>query len=856
MIKKKSFGFPLRALAAAVLLCGTVPAWTTPVALHALEFKGEGDLLRVQLETQVGVVGNVTMKHGGRETLLIELKDVTKAEIEALIKDIAARTALVRDVRALPGLDGRSLLEVQLARSLQVLDETVVAMAGGRSRWELVLGEPDAARKPLVAADVKPALGGIVFSGREDRLDLTLNGSAGLVAEVSFAESPSRLIVELPGVPKAQLQQAVQGIEVLPPMVRSVQIEAGAGKVGRLVFELNGSGDLVDVGGTAQGEAGNVQMSVVPDLAPTNDRRARLLHIKTVQGDGGVDLAFGGAAAARVNTFTLDNPPRVVVDMLGWRPDQVKTAASRFASDNPVVQRVAVTETRLGSARLVFELASQVALGGKTYPEAQTGRTGSMQLALRPLPDAGGMLARRNLDLRYRHDLQDFRRSGVTIRPVQLDGPYAKAVVPPQPGTRFRLIEMLDRAKDVDAKFGVAKAEFEAMSESIPQARAGLLPVAALDFQRSSINQDVIKSPNPAFPPNSTQYPSTTWNLTITQPLIRPQAFVRMSQAKVTVEQAQLNLVAAEQDLMLRVANGYLSVLAANDNLELIQAEREATGKQLELATARLQSGLGTATQLHETEARYALTEAKEIEAKNRLDDAKAGLKELVGVNVSSVKGFKRDFLASPPRPARVDSWVQAALEQNLALQARNLAVEIAALEVTRMHAGHLPTVDLVGTASKQKTEGSLYGQGQEIENREIGVKVRVPLFEGGMTSSLAREAQARRSKATEERELEYRKTERQTRAAFLGVQASASTLEALRKTVLAQESALEAKLEGYSAGLQSVVSVVDAYRLYFAARRDYLQSRYDYLTNRLKLKQSVGALARNDLEDLASLLE
>ena len=36
----------------------------------------------------------------------------------------------------------------------------------------------------------------------------------------------------------------------------------------------------------------------------------------------------------------------------------------------------------------------------------------------------------------------------------------------------------------------------------------------------------------------------------------------------------------------------------------------------------------------------------------------------------------------------------------------------------------------------------------------------------------------------------------------------------------------------------------------------DYLQARYDYLLNRLKLKQSVSSLSRNDLEDLAELLK
>lgn len=203
-----------------------------------------------------------------------------------------------------------------------------------------------------------------------------------------------------------------------------------------------------------------------------------------------------------------------------------------------------------------------------------------------------------------------------------------------------------------------------------------------------------------------------------------------------------------------------------------------------------------------------------------------------------------------------MEPWVAAALSQNLALQARAMATEIAALEVKRQKAGYLPTVSLVATHSYNDSQGSLFGGTSKIQNTELGVRLSMPIFEGGMTTSLVRESVARQDKAREEHEQESRKTERLARSALLGVQSSAQTLSALRKSLVAQESALEAKEEGLRSGLYSVVQVVDAYRLYYAAKRDYLQARYDYLLNRLKLKQSVSSLSRNDLEDLAELLK
>jgi outer membrane protein len=120
----------------------------------------------------------------------------------------------------------------------------------------------------------------------------------------------------------------------------------------------------------------------------------------------------------------------------------------------------------------------------------------------------------------------------------------------------------------------------------------------------------------------------------------------------------------------------------------------------------------------------------------------------------------------------------------------------------------------------------------------------------------LTREAVSRKEKAQHEREQELRRTERLTRTSFNGVVTSSKTLAALRQSVVAQESALETRLEGYNSGLYNVLTVMDAYRLYYAAQRDYLQARYDYLLNRLKLKQAVGTLSRSDLEDIAALME
>lgn len=834
-------------------------AWAEDGIVSGFDLRGDGDIVRVQIETRVGVFGGASIAARGNE-VTIELKGVDAKAVAALVDSLKQRPASIRGVHVLPGQDKTVRILLQMTAPSTVLDETVVAAGKDMSRWELVLG-PAAMRAD--APILPPALSSIGLRTLEGRAELVLSGSSGLVAEVSFEENPPRLLVDLPGVERKELVAAAKAFALSHPLIRRVRVA----ETSQLIFDLAETADLVDSAGTLEGEMGRVLISLAPDAAPrpVAARTARLAAIRVDELAGRLSFALSGIDASRINAYTLDEPPQLVIDFLGWTPKQLESAAAAFTPAHPAVRSVRVETTRLGSGRLVVELSGSAPLIAKTIDSVPAAQGDALQrtltLALRtPLPGEAAsesQMARSPLDLRFRRDLHDRARPSIIIRPVQLEGRWAQETPPADgKGSTVSLLALLQQALDTDPKYQAAKSDFEANREAVPQARAGYLPTASFDYQHSAIRQNVLRASNASFPTGESGYPSKSMTLTITQPILKAQAFVKMDQAGVAVEQARINLVASEQDLILRVAGSYLNLLAAKDGRELSMAEREATEKQFELARTRLERGLGTITQVHDTEARFALTEAREVEAGNKYDDARQALKEITGDNVDDVRGFRADFDASPPQPSAAGAWVQAAQEQNLALQSRNLALEIAGLEVLRQQAGYLPTLNAVGTMSRQDTGGSIYGSGQKLDNAELGFKLSLPLFEGGMTASLVREAVARKDKAEKERELELRRTERTTRSAFLAVQASARTLAALRKSVVAQDSALQARLQGFKSGIANIVAVVDAYRLFYAAKRDYLQARYDYLINRLRLKQSVGTLSRADLEDLGALLK
>lgn len=418
------------------------------------------------------------------------------------------------------------------------------------------------------------------------------------------------------------------------------------------------------------------------------------------------------------------------------------------------------------------------------------------------------------------------------------------------------LLEAYALARQSDPKYRAAVSESRASGTAIDQARAGFLPLVKLDVERTETRQRIISSRNPIFGAGVTNFPTNNDTLSITQPIFRKDVIERFAQAKAVVRQAEYTLLAAEQDLQLRTTAAYLVVLASADSLALATAEREAVGKALDLAREKLRMGLGTITNQHDAAARYAVTQAREIEAQNKLRDARQGLREITGRLIENMQMLREDFPLETPDPAVVERWLESAFEQNLVLRARREGVEVARQEVERQRAGHFPSLNLLLNHNRRDAGSTLFGGGSDVETTDLTLRLSVPIFEGGLTSAVTQEAAHRFQKSLEDLEQERRSVERVTRAAYDGTLSGVSLVRALKQSLVSQVSALEAKEQGYKAGLFTLLPVLDAQRDLHLAKRDYAQSRYDYLFNRLRLKQVAGTLSEADLISVGAALQ
>jgi outer membrane protein len=416
------------------------------------------------------------------------------------------------------------------------------------------------------------------------------------------------------------------------------------------------------------------------------------------------------------------------------------------------------------------------------------------------------------------------------------------------------LIDIYRLAKQSDPEYLSAKNNFIADKQKLPQARALLLPDISATAYKSRSDDKTTVDPDPTLKSGTSGFEQSGYRVSLRQPLYNGASFAALKQAQATVRKAVADFGIAEQSLVKRAALAYFNSLKANDDLDLATSEKTATRRQLDLASARLEVGLATITEVHEARARYELTEAQEIEAINQQEDTIEQLRRLTGQEIRNLEIIGKEDILRPIGPQDIDMWVKQSLETNLALIAAKADLEIAQQKVRVQRAGHYPTLDIVGNSSVSDATGSssfsvsLPDSSIRRENKTIGLELNLPLFQGGLVNALTKEANLRFKAAQYNLEQVRRQVIRDTRSSFRSLASGMKKITALKQAVIAGESALEAKSEGFKAGINTNQDVLYAQRDVFLAKRDHADAVYTYVLDLFQFKETTGTLNQNDL--------
>ncbi len=414
------------------------------------------------------------------------------------------------------------------------------------------------------------------------------------------------------------------------------------------------------------------------------------------------------------------------------------------------------------------------------------------------------------------------------------------------------LVKLYESARGFDAAYQSAKSQFDATLAKADQAKAAILPIANLSLGMSRSNQDITPDVG-----SNRSYGTETATVSASQPLYRPANWATYQQGIKQVDLAQAQLASADQDLIVRVSQAYFDVLAAQDSLAFIQAQKTAVAEQLASAKRNFEVGTATITDTRDAQAKYDLVIAQEIAADNDLRVKKIALDQLVGAENTKPQTLAQPLVLPALSPDNVSTWVKQSETTHPGIQQAQIALDVALLETKKAQAGHKPTLDLnVNYSAINNMEGSsTAGIGTHVNAGSIGLSFNLPLFAGFATQNRLRETLSLEEKARNDLEGARRAVAQGTRTAFFGVLSGQGQVKALEAAEASSQSALDANKLGYQVGVRINIDVLNSQSQLFDTKAKLAKARYDVLLGSLKLRQANGTLKADDLQSVNALL-
>ena len=418
-------------------------------------------------------------------------------------------------------------------------------------------------------------------------------------------------------------------------------------------------------------------------------------------------------------------------------------------------------------------------------------------------------------------------------------------------GKSESLLDIYQQALAHDPTLASALSANQAAQEIIEQGKALYRPTVNFNADANAVQSD-IRYISSTRDPSRSNFENYKYGIDARQPIYRKQNLIQIAQATTQVSQADKQLYLSQQTLILRTTQAYFEVLIAQDKIDLIDAQKTAISSQLEQAKANFEVGTVTITDVNEAQARYDLTVAQEIAAVNEYQIAKHVLQAITGQFPSKLATVKADIKTNNLAQS-MDSWLEVAAQNNLNIQIQQDAAKFSEQEIERYKAGHLPTLDAVASYTDSYANGSAsaFSTGNELKTGVIGLQLQIPLYQGGATSSLVRQAALNKQKAQDDVEIARRQTELDTQRAYLNLSTTIAQVKALDQSLVSSQSQLDSTKLGYEVGVRTSVDVLNAQQQLFSAKRDLLQARYNYLVNIIRLKAASGVVAEADLLDI-----
>lgn len=368
------------------------------------------------------------------------------------------------------------------------------------------------------------------------------------------------------------------------------------------------------------------------------------------------------------------------------------------------------------------------------------------------------------------------------------------------------------------------RAVLRAADEGVAQAVAQLRPLIALNAQGGYLHNQATEGLTASL--------SLTAELTIYD-FGRNAASVEA--AKQSVLATRQALIGIEQDVLLAAVTAYVGVRQQQDAVALRQANVRLITQELRAANDRFDVGEITRTDVAIADARLAQSRSALATAEGDLNVARENFKLAVGV-------YPRNLArppASPKLPRTLAEAREIALRTHPDIKQLQHEVATAEANVVRAKADYGPTL----TGRAELSDGV-----RRSDSASITLRMSQTLYAGGQTSSLLRQAMARRDIARAQLNQISAVVALDVAEAWSDLSVAFASIQASDREIRSAQTAYDGVREEAKLGARTTLDVLNAEQELLSARTARLSAEAIRYSGVYALLASMGLLTVDHL--------
>ena len=325
------------------------------------------------------------------------------------------------------------------------------------------------------------------------------------------------------------------------------------------------------------------------------------------------------------------------------------------------------------------------------------------------------------------------------------------------------------------------------------------------------------------------------------------QNVATLHEAEKNQSASTLDLTRAKQTAVFTVASNYLSIITAQEQLQVQQQNLASLEAQEDQIRKLVAAGARAISDLYTQQASTAAARLAVVNAQHDLELGKVDLIQTLNLDPKVAYDFVAPTVnESAATNFNLDSLTARAYAQRADLAAVSARVDASAQGVKAANAGWWPTVSLsAGYNSSYSSAAGLpfFNQFDQARGGSISIGVSIPIFDRGHTSVEAQKAKVEEDNAKLSLQAEKQQVAVDVKRAYLNYQSAGEQLAAAQAQLTASNLAVTTSQQRYDAGAGTLVELTQARTAQVQAASAVVSARYGLVFQQALMSYYTGEL-------------